>query len=175
MSSYIAKVKSEGAGTWTLNNTKRVQRSVEGAKQLFPKEGRIHIYGGAIKIKYKKLFSCLLTLQLSADAIVIFTNIKEDGDMQKIESHGKLLEREFMVHGKCYREYTRLLKGETVRSLKFYIKNVNTKYYFLTISAYNNFCEFFWVKFIWVPKSYFETLLQTKQNNFVRFAKCSFN
>ena len=175
MSSYIAKVKSEGAGTWTLNSTKRVQRSVEGAKQLFPKECRIYIYGGAIKIKYKKLFSCLLTLQISADAIVIFTNIKEDGDMQKIESHGKLLEREFMVHGKCYREYTRLLKDETVRSLKFYIKNVNTKYYFLTISAYNNFCEFFWVKFIWVPKSYFETLLQTKQNNFVRSAKCSFN
>ena len=155
MSSYIAKMKSEGAGTWTLNNTKRVQRSVEDAKQLFPKECRIYIYGGAIKIKYKKLFSCLLTLPLSADAIVIFTNIKEDGDMQKIESHGKLLEREFMVHDKCYREYTRLLKDETVRSLKFYIKNVNTKYYFLTISAYNNFREFFWVKLIWVPKSYF--------------------
>ena len=64
----------------TLNNTRRVQRSVEGAKQLFPKECRIFIYSGAIKIKYKKLFPYLLTQQTSADAIVRFTNIKKDGD-----------------------------------------------------------------------------------------------
>ena len=74
------------------------------------------------------------TLLTSADAIVRFTNIKKDGD---IESHGKLLEREFMVHDKCYREYTRLPKDETVRCLKFHIKNGNTKYYFFTISTYN--------------------------------------
>ena len=104
-----------------------MQRSVEGAKQLFQKEWRIYIYSGAIKIKYKKLFPRLLTLQTSADAIVRFTNIKEDGD---IESHGKLLEREFMVHDKCYREYNRLPKDETVRCLRFHIKNVNAKYYF---------------------------------------------
>ena len=97
----------------------------------------IYIYSGAIEIKCKKLFPRLLTLQTSADAIVRFTNIKEDGD---IESHGKLLEREFMVHDKCYREYTRLPKNETVRCLKFHIKNVNTKF---TISTYNNFLEFF--------------------------------
>ena len=137
MSSNIAQRKYEGEGTSTLNNTKRVQRSVEGAKQLFQKEWRIYIYSGAIKIKYKKLFPRLLTLQTSADAIVRFTNIKEDGD---IESHGKLLEREFIVHNKCYREYTRLPKNETVRCLKFHIKNVNTKF---TTSTYNNFLEFF--------------------------------
>ena len=140
MSSNIAKSKSEGEGTSTLNNTKRVQRSVEVAKQLFQKEWKISIYTGAVKIKYKKLFPHLLTLQTSADAVVRFTNIKEDRD---IDSHGKLLEREFMVHDKCYREYTRLPKDETVRCLKFHIKNVNTKYYFFTISAYNNFLEFF--------------------------------
>ena len=140
MSSNIAKSKSEGEGTSTLNNTKRVQRSVEVAKQLFQKEWKISIYTGAVKIKYKKLFPHLLTLQTSADAVVRFTNIKEDRD---IDSHGKLLEREFMVHDKCYREYTRLPKNETVRCLKFHIKNVNTKYYFFTISAYNNFLEFF--------------------------------
>ena len=106
----------------------------------FKKEWRISIYSGAIKIRYKKLFPRLLTLKTSADAIVRFANIKEVGD---IESHGKLLEREFMVHGKCYREYTCLPKDETVRCLKFHIKNVNTKYYFFTISAYNNFLEFF--------------------------------
>ena len=66
----------------------------------------------------------LLTL---ADAVLRFTSIEEDRD---IESYGKLLEREFVVHDKCYREYTRLPKDETVRCLKFYIKNVNTKYYF---------------------------------------------
>ena len=44
MSSNIAKTKSEGEGTSTLNNTKRMQRSLEGAKQLFPKECRIFIY-----------------------------------------------------------------------------------------------------------------------------------
>ena len=110
MSSNIAKRKSEGEGTSTLNNTKRVQRSVEGAKQLFQKEWRIYIYSGAIKIKYKKLFPRLLTLQTSAEAIVRFTNIKGDGE---IESHGKLLEREFMVHDKCYREYARLPENET--------------------------------------------------------------
>ena len=92
-----------------------MQRSVEGAKQLFQKEWRIYIYSGAIKIKYKKLFPRLLTLQTSADAIVRFTNIKEDEEIMKIVSHGKLLEREFMDHGKCYREYTRLPKDETVR------------------------------------------------------------
>ena len=140
MSSNIAKSKSEGEGTSTLNNTKRVQRSVEVAKQLFQKEWKISIYTGAVKIKYKKLFPHLLTLQTSADAVVRFTNIKEDRD---IDSHGKLLEREFMVHDKCYREYTRLPKDETVRCLKFHIKNVNTKYYFFIISAYKNFLEFF--------------------------------
>ena len=127
MSSNIAKRKSEGEGTSTLNNTKRVQRSVEGAKQLFQKEWRISIYTGAVKIKYKKLFPRLLTLQTLADAVVRFTDIKEDRD---IESHGKLLEREFMAHGERYREYTRLPKDEKVSCLKFYIKNVNTKYYF---------------------------------------------
>ena len=80
------------------------------------------------KLKNKKLFPRLLTLQTSADAIVKFTNMKEDRD---IKSHGKLLEWKFMVHDKCYREYTRLPKDETVRCLKFHIKNVNTKYYFL--------------------------------------------
>ena len=57
-----------------------------------------------------------------------FTNIKEDVKMLKIVSHGKLLEREFMVHGKGCREYTRLPKDETVRCVKFHNKNVNTKY-----------------------------------------------
>ena len=106
MSSNKARRKSEGEGTSTLNKTKRVQRSVEIAKQLFQKEWRISIYSGAIKIKYKKLFPRLLTLQTSADAIVRFTNIKEDGGMLKFEPHGKLLEREFMVLvlDKCYRE-----------------------------------------------------------------------
>ena len=140
MSSNIAKSKSEGEGTSTLNNTKRVQRSVEVAKQLFQKEWKISIYTEAVKIKYKKLFPHLLTLQTSADAVVRFTNIKEDRD---IDSHGKLLEREFMVHDKCYREYTHLPKNETVKCLKFHIKNVNTKYYFFIISAYKNFLEFF--------------------------------
>ena len=115
MSSNIAKRKSEGEGTSTLNSTKRVQRSVECAKQFFRKEYCISICSGAIKIKNKKLFPRLLTLQTSADAIVRFTNIKEDEEIMKIVSHGKLLEREFMDHGKCYREYTRLPKDETVR------------------------------------------------------------
>ena len=86
------------------------------------------------------MFPRLLTLQTSADATVKFTNMKEDGD---IKSHGKLLERKFMVHDKCYREYSRLPKDETVRCLKFHNKNANTRYYFFTISAYNNFLEFF--------------------------------
>ena len=76
MSPKIGKRKSEGEGTSTLNNTKRVQRSVEGAKQLFQKEWRISVDTGAIKIKYKILFPYLLTLQTSADAVVRFTNIK---------------------------------------------------------------------------------------------------
>ena len=92
---------------------------------------QISIYSDPIKIKCKKLFPCLFTLQTPADAIVRFTNIKEDGGMLKFEPHGKLLERKFMVLDKCYREYTRLPKVETVRYLKFHIKNVNTKYYFL--------------------------------------------
>ena len=70
----------------------------------------------------------LLTLQTSADVIVRFVNIKEDEVMLKIVCDGKLLEREFMVHDKCYKEYTRLPKDETVRCLKFHIKNANTKY-----------------------------------------------
>ena len=48
--------------------------------------------------------------------------------MLKILSNGKLLERELMVHDKCYREYTRLPKDERVRCLMFHIKNGNTKY-----------------------------------------------
>ena len=115
MSSSIANRTSDGEGTSTLSNIEREQRSVEGAKQLFPKECWISIWSGAIKIKYKKLFPCLLTMQTSPDVIVRFTNIKENGDMLKIVSHGKLLEREFMVHCNCCREYTRLPKDKTVR------------------------------------------------------------
>ena len=76
----------------------------------------------------QKLFPRLLTLQTSADTIVRFTNIKKNGDMLKNISHGKLLQREFMVHEKCYREYTCLPKDETLRYLKFHIKNTNAKY-----------------------------------------------
>ena len=114
------------------NSLRWVQRPVEGAKQLFQKEWGLYIYSGAIKIKYKKLFPRLWTLQTSAEAIVWFDNIKEHGE---IESHGKLFEREFMVPDKCYKEYNRLPKDETVRYLKFLIKNVNTTYYFFTIRA----------------------------------------
>ena len=56
---------------------------------------------------YKKLFPRLLTLQTLAGAIVRFTNINKDGDMLEIEPHGRLLERKFMIHDKCYREHTR--------------------------------------------------------------------
>ena len=44
MRSNIAKRRSKGEGTSKLNNTKRVQRSVEGAKKLFLKECRISTY-----------------------------------------------------------------------------------------------------------------------------------
>ena len=106
MSSNIAKRKSEGIGISTLNKFKRVQRSGEGVKQLFPKECRVSIYSGAIRIKYNNLFPRLLTLQTSTDAIVRFTIILEDRDILKTDFHGKLLEREFRVHDTCYREYT---------------------------------------------------------------------
>ena len=156
MSSHMVKRKSQGKATSTLTNIKRVQRSGEDAKQLFPKECRISIYIWAIKIKYKKLFRRLLTLQTSVDAIVRLTNIKEGGDILKIVSHGKFLEREFMVRDKCCREYTRSTKDVTVRWLKFHIKNVNTKdEVFFTISVYNSFLEIFWVKLIWVIKHHF--------------------
>ena len=69
----------------------------------------------------KKQFPRLLTLQTSDDAIVRFANIKEDEDMLKIVCDGKLLEREFMVHGKCNREYTHLRKDETVFTSKIEI------------------------------------------------------
>ena len=70
----------------------------------------------------------MLILQTLTDGPVRFTKIEEDGDMLKIVSYGKLLERKFMVHDKCYREYTRLPKDKTVKCLKFHIKNVNNKY-----------------------------------------------
>ena len=44
MSSNIARRKTEGEGTSALNNTKRMQRSMDSAKRLFPKECRISIY-----------------------------------------------------------------------------------------------------------------------------------
>ena len=123
----IAKRKSEGGGTSTSNNGKRVQGSGEVTKQLFPKRCMTCKHSGAIKLKYKKQFPRWLTLQTSADAIVRFTNIKEDDDMLKIVCDGKLLQREFIVPGKCYREYTRSPKDEAVRCLRFNIKNANTK------------------------------------------------
>ena len=57
-------------------------------------------YNAAIKTKYKKQFPHLLILQTSVDAIVRFTNMKDE-DMQKIASKGELLQMEFMVHDKC--------------------------------------------------------------------------
>ena len=121
MGLITAKRKSEAEGTSMSNTAKRVRRSGEGAKQLFPKHCLICKHSGAIKVKYKKQFSRLLTLQTSADAIFWFADIKEDEDMLKIVLHV---------------EYTRLPKDETVRCLKFHIKNANTKYLvFVTISA----------------------------------------
>ena len=109
------------------------------------------LYSRAIKIKCKKLSPRLLTLRTSADAIIRFTKMKEDGYMLKIESHGKLLEREFMVHDKCYREYNRLPKDETVRCLRFHIKNVNAKYYFF----YHKRLQ--WFSWIFLSKTYLST------------------
>ena len=124
----IAKRKSEGEATSPSNKTKKVRRSGGGAKQLFPKQCIICKYSGAIKIKYKKQFPRLLTVQTSANVIVRFANIKEHQYIFKIVCDGKLLEREFMAHDKC------LPKAETVRCLKFHIKNTNTKYCKLLIN-----------------------------------------
>ena len=41
-------------------------------------------------------------MQTSADTRARFANIKEDGDLMKIVSSGKLLEKEFP--DKCYKE-----------------------------------------------------------------------
>ena len=132
----ITKRKSEGEGTSMSNIAKTVRRSGEGTKQLFPKHCMICKHSRAIKIKYKKQFPCLLTLQTSADALARFANIKEDEDMLKIVCDGKLLERTFTVHDKYYREYTPLSKDETVKCLKFHNKKANTKYLaFVIISA----------------------------------------
>ena len=90
----IAEKNSEGEGTSMSNNAKRVRRSEEDAKQLFPKHNMICKHSGAIKVKQKKQFPRLLTLQTSADAIVRFAKIKEDEDMLKIVCDGKLLERD---------------------------------------------------------------------------------
>ena len=54
MGSNKTKRKSVEEGTSTSNNTKRVQRSGEFTKQLFPKQYMICKYSGAIKIKHKK-------------------------------------------------------------------------------------------------------------------------
>ena len=83
-------------------------------------------YSGAMKNKYKKQFLHLSTLQTST-AILRFANIKEDGDMLKIFSGGKPLEKELMVDDKCYKEYTCLPKDKTARCPKFHIKNAITK------------------------------------------------
>ena len=72
----IAKRKSEEEGTSLSTTAKRVRRSGEGAKQLFPKHCMICKHSGAIKVKYKKQFPRLLTLQTSIDAIVRFANIR---------------------------------------------------------------------------------------------------
>ena len=127
---------------WTAPRECKDQWKVQNNYQ---KECTVFICSGTIKIKYKKLFLHLLTLQTWADVIVRLTKIKKRCGLE-IESHDKLLEIEFMIHDKCYRNYTRLPKDEAIRSLKLQVKNVNTKNYFFTISAYNNFLEFFWVK-----------------------------
>ena len=130
MSSNMAKRKPGREGTSMFNNTKRVQRSREGAEPLFPRESGISRYNGAMKYKYNNFshvcWSCKHQLVLLSDSPRTMEDW--DGDMLKIVSHGKLLEREVMVHEKCYREYTRLPKDETVSCLKLHIKNVNTKY-----------------------------------------------
>ena len=72
----IANRISEEEGTSSPNKAKRVRRSGEVAKQLFPKHCMICKHSGAIKVKYKKQFPRLLTLQTSIDAIVRFANIR---------------------------------------------------------------------------------------------------
>ena len=133
-----------------------MRRSGEGGKQLFPKHCMIFKHSGAIKVKCKMQFPRLLTLKSSVDAIVRFANIKEDEDMLESVCVGKLLERGFMVHDKCYRKYTRLRKDGTVRYFKFHIKNANIKYLvFVTRSALKKCLYVFWVKPISAPKHCF--------------------
>ena len=52
MSSNIAKRKSEGERTSTLNITNRMERSLEGVKQLFSKECKISIYSAEIVLTF---------------------------------------------------------------------------------------------------------------------------
>ena len=113
---------------------------------------------------------CWPCKQTSADPTVRFTNINEDEDMLKNVSHGKPLEREFMVHHKSCKEYTCLLKDETVRYLKFHIKNLNSFSSFFTINAYNNFLEVFCVKLIWLLKHHFWDTKWCRPNRTTLFA-----
>ena len=62
--SNIAKRKSEGKGTSTPNNTKKLRRSGEGAKQLSPKQCMICKYRGAIKISFGVCWPCKHQLML---------------------------------------------------------------------------------------------------------------
>ena len=55
-----------------------------------------------LKLNTTNSFCIFWTMQTSADTRARFANIKEDGDLMKIVSSGKLLEKEFP--DKCYKE-----------------------------------------------------------------------
>ena len=84
MSSHMAKRSLKGKEHQRWTTLRECKDQGKGAKQLFPKECRISIYIGAIKIKYKKLFPYLWTLQTSVDAIVDLLTSRKVGTCWKL-------------------------------------------------------------------------------------------
>ena len=74
------------------------------------------------------VISRLLSLQTWADAIAKFTNIKEDQDMPKIVSDGKLLERDFMFHENATENVPAYQRMKQQDPWSFTSENASTKY-----------------------------------------------
>ena len=84
---------------------RRTSRTSEGSKQIFPKMC-ICKSKNDIKVKGKRQSPHKITLQSAEQMIKVAAEKRKDVTMISLVNQEHLLEREFMIHDKCYSDYT---------------------------------------------------------------------
>ena len=113
MAVLIERNRKRNEDNTTADSKKRrTSRTGEGSKQIFPKMSMICKSKNDIKVKGKRQSPHKITLQSAEQMIKVAAEKRKDVTMISLVNQEHLLEREFMIHDKCYSEYVRVCKEE---------------------------------------------------------------